>query len=268
MSEIEEKRKLGIKFFEEKEFMQSYEIFSYIVGQDKNDHNAWFFLGRCERELNNYDEAVEHFINAIKSFLEKYPANEENKSNHDLRLIFTGYQNSLAVTYQYKKEWSKAIDLFFTLLKGQTNTDVLNSLGYTYNLMSEEELTKNKNANLAYIFDLQSLYFYEQADNSLHRNWRSYNQQLISEAKDNKIYSEIWEKDFIKKRKNELHQNYWYGCISYNLCQKSLHLHQYAKVLEFGVDALKNIGEDNHYFESIFSIVKEAKLIIEKRSTK
>lgn len=100
----------------------------------------------------------------------------------------------------------------------------------------------------------------------MYRNWRNTNQQLINEAKENKIYSESWEKDFIKKRENELHKSYWYGCISHNLCQKSLHLHQYAKVLEFGVDALKKIGKNSEYFGSILSYCEEAKSIMEKKS--
>lgn len=266
MLDIEEKRNLGIKFFEEKDFIKSSEIFNDIIKQKKTDHSAWFFLGKCERELKKYDAAIEYFENAIDHFLDQHPANDENKSNRNLRSVITAYQNSLAVTYQYKKEWAKALEIFFNLLKGQRSKYVLNSLGYTYSLMAEEEIDINKNKNLGYVFDLQSLYFYEQADLLMYEEWRNQNQRLINEAKNAETHSENWEKDFIKKRKKELYESELYGVISYNLCEKSFDLKQYFKVLEFGVDALKNIGEKHHFFKSIYSLVQQAKLVIDDKN--
>ena len=140
---------------------------------------------------------------------------------------------------------------------------VLNSLGYTYSLMAEQSIDIDKNNKLGYVFDLQSLYFYEQADLAMYESWKNKNDRLIKEAKGSKTYSEKWEKDFIEKRKEELYEDNFYGVISYNLCEKSFDLKQYFKVLEFGVDALKNIGEKNYYFKSIYSLVQQAKLIID-----
>ncbi|MDA9973440.1 tetratricopeptide repeat protein [Alphaproteobacteria bacterium] len=261
MSEIEEKRELGFKLFQEEQFFKCYEIFSYIIGKDDTDHNAWFFLGKCERRLNNYKEAIDHFNKAIKHFINQYSHLEvfTSNSNNDLRWIYTSYKNSLAVTYQYNKEWTKALDLFFDLLRGQANKDVLNSLGYTFHLMSEEEWIKNKNTNLAHIYNLQSLYFYEQADYLFFQAWKNENRELINEAIKNKTHSANWEKDFLKKRNEEMHQTHWYRTLSYNLIQKNLDIGDYKTVLELGKDALEKLGQTNDYFEKISFFVKEAK---------
>ena len=85
------------------------------------------------------------------------------------------------------------------------------------------------------------------------------NKRLINEAIENKTHTTNWEKNFRQKQNEELYQSHWYRTISYNLCQKNLHLGNYEAVIDLGEETLQNIEQTNDYFKDILIFVKEAK---------
>ena len=102
----------------------------------------------------------------------------------------------------------------------------------------------------------------------MHKDWKNRNEYLVNEAKENKTYSESWEKTFLENRKEELNKSNWYKTISLNLCQKNYDLENYKTVIDFGLDALKKIDKKHRQYELIESYVKDAKSNFHRRSKK
>ena len=101
-------------------------------------------------------------------------------------------QNSLQLLISIKK-WSKA---WCILHCWRVNKYwCFKFIGYTYNLMSEEELNKKYWSN--YIFDLK-VYIFMSKQIMLCIGWRNTNQQLINEAKENKIYQKVGKRILLK----------------------------------------------------------------------